>query len=50
MIANLLNLTLIKNRWVGIPDQVISQTKELYKGIANGIYIGAALRQSRKDT
>jgi hypothetical protein len=50
LVANLLNATLLKNRWVSTPETVLAQTKELYKGLASGIYVGAALRQSRKES
>ena len=47
--ANLLNLIVIKNRWICPPDQMIQHIKETYQSMAKGLYIGSVLRQNRKE-
>lgn len=50
LVSNLLNLTTIKNRWMGTPEQTLAHIKETYQTLAKGHYIGSVLRQNRKET
>ena len=50
IIANLLNVTIIKNRWLCPPEQMLARIKETYQSLGKGLYIGSVLRQNRKET
>ena len=49
LISNLLNLTIIKNRWFINPPHLINIVKNTYKSLASGLYVGSAVRQNRSS-
>jgi len=49
VLANLLNATVIKNRWFVGPASTVHLIKECYKNVGGGHYIGAALRHNRNN-
>lgn len=50
ILANLLNITIIKNRWPMSWSQLDSNIKAIYKALASGHYVGATNRQNRGET
>jgi hypothetical protein len=47
IISNLLNITLVKNRWFNQWPQLEASIQSIYKSLASGVYIGAGIRQNR---
>jgi hypothetical protein len=50
ILANLLNLTVLKNRWFMPWNQLDTNIKAIYKALASGHYVGASNRQNRGET
>ncbi len=48
IVANLLNITMIKNRWLAKPDRTSDYLKDMLRTLAKNNYVGATLRQIRK--
>jgi hypothetical protein len=49
-VANLLNLTVVKNRWFTQWGQLESSIKGTFKALASGLYVGASNRQARGES
>lgn len=50
IVANLLNATLVKNRWFMQWSQLEGNVKAIYKALASGHYVGASNRQNRGES
>jgi hypothetical protein len=50
VVANLLNAAVIRNRWFLPPHSTQTAVKSLYRALASGQYIGAAVRSGRKES
>jgi hypothetical protein len=47
ILANVLNITVVKNRWLMEWSQLDARVKGIFKSLAGGLYVGAASRQGR---
>ena len=49
IISNLLNITLLKNRWFSTWKDIEAGIKTALKSLASGLYVGASTRQGRPE-